>query len=250
MRGLFFNFSFEHWPSILLGLMPALLNFCIFFYVLFFVRKSSLSTTFLFFLAALIMWRLQEVVLQICTTKESAAMWYHMFAISTNFIGASGLHFVMVLINKGKWREKNYHMLLLYLPTFLFSMFFASGVEYMRFEHNDSWGWLFIPSHPVSIAAFILIGIHASLMMTLLVIHTWKLRKTGSIQYKRLRIILMGSSAPIIVGCIYQIILPIFFNYDPIPVASSTTIFFSFAILIAITKYNFLSTPRHINGKV
>jgi PAS domain S-box-containing protein len=246
MKDVFLDFSFESWPSLLLSLFPAFINISIFIYVLFFVRKSTLSTSFLFFLLTLIMWRMQEVVLQICATKRSAEMWYHMFSISTNFIGATGLHFVLVLINKGKWREKNYHLVALYLPTFLFSMFFASGVEYMTFNHTKEWGWVFIPSHPVSIAAFVLIGIHASLMLILLSVHTWRLRQSKSIQFKRLRIILLGSATPIIIGCIYQILLPIFFNYTPVPVASSATIFFSFSILIAITKYNLLDySPSH-----
>lgn len=61
MHDVFFDFSFEHWPFILLGFIPAVINISIFIYVLFFVRKSSLSTTFLIFLTTLIMWRLQEM---------------------------------------------------------------------------------------------------------------------------------------------------------------------------------------------
>ncbi len=246
MKEGFFNFTFENLPSVLLGLLPALINIGIFVYVLLFVRRSSLCTVFLLFLFTLIMWRMQELVLQICVTRESARVWYHLFSISTNFIGATGLHFVLVLIHKEGWKPKNYQLLLLYLPTFLFSMFFASGVEYMRFDHTGSWGWVFVPSHPVSIAAFILIGIHASSMLALLAVNCWQLRKSGSIQYKRFLIILLGSAAPIIVGCIWQILLPVFFDITPVPVASSVTIFFSIAILIAITKYKFLEySPVH-----
>lgn len=251
MSNPFFDFSFSHWPSLLLSLVPALINLAIFTYVLFYVRKSSLSTAFLFFLFTLILWRLQEVVLQICITREAARMWYHMFAISTNFIGATGLHFVMVLIKKDKWKEKNYHIIALYLPTFLFSMFFASGIEYMDFGHTEKWGWVFTPSHPVSIAAFVLIGIHATSMMVLLAAHAWSLRKTRSDEFKRTVIILAGSSAPIIAGCTWQILLPIFFHQSPVPIASSVTIFFSFAILIAITRYNFLEySPAHQWGDI
>ena len=246
MKETFLNFSFEGWPAILLSLSPALVNIGILIYVQLFIKRSSLSITFLFFLLALILWRMQEVVLQICITREAARSWYHLFSICTNFIGATGLHFVLELVNKEKEWKKNYHLVAIYLPTFLFSMFFASGIEYMRFEHSQSWGWMFTPSHPLSIAAFVLIGIHASLMMVLLAVHTWRLRNTGSIEYKRLRIILIGSSSPILVGCTYQILLPIFFNYDPIPIASAATIFFSAAILIAITKYDLLEfSPAH-----
>jgi len=192
------------------------------------------------------MWRLQEVVLQICATKEAAAMWYHMFSISTNFIGAVGLHFVLLLINKERWRERHYHLIALYLPTFLFSMFFASGSEYMIFNYTENWGWVFIPSHPISIAAFVLIGIHATLMILLLANYTYKIKNKKSIEYFRARLILFGSSTPIIVGVAYQIILPIYFDFPPMPIASSLVIFFSASTLIAITKFDFLKfSPKH-----
>jgi PAS domain S-box-containing protein len=246
-----FNFSFEQWPLVILGLIPALFNFLIFIYVLFFVRKSALSTSFLVFLVSLIMWRVQEVVLQICIARRDAEMWYHMFSIASNFIGVTGLHFTLELINSGKWRRKNIHLVALYMPTFLLSMFFASGVPCMRFDYTITWGWVFVPIHPISIAAFILIGLHAFVMLWLLSIHTWQLRKTNNIQYKRIRIILVGSAAPILVGCMYQILLPVFFYYSPVPVASSLSIFFSFAILIAITRYNFLEfSPVHQWDKI
>ena len=235
----YFNFSFDNWPLLFLSLFPVFVNVGIFIYVLFFVTRTTLSSVFLIFLFTLIMWRLQEVILHLSVTQETAQMWYRMFAMSTNFIGVTGLHFVLVLINKGKWNAKNYHFVALYLPTFLFSMFFLSNVDYMTFENTEKWGWVYTPSHPASITAFVLIGLHASLMLFLLARYAYRIRLSNSNEYKRARIILIGSVVPIIVGCAYQIVLPVFFHFKPIPIASSFVIFFSISILIAITKYNF-----------
>ena len=235
----YFNFSFDNWSLLFLSLFPVFVNVGIFIYVLFFVTRTTLSSVFLIFLFTLIMWRLQEVILHLSVTQETAQMWYRMFAMSTNFIGVTGLHFVLVLINKGKWNAKNYHFVALYLPTFLFSMFFLSNVDYMTFENTEKWGWVYTPSHPTSITAFVLIGLHASLMLFLLARYAYRIRLSNSNEYKRARIILIGSVVPIIVGCAYQIVLPVFFHFKPIPIASSFVIFFSISILIAITKYNF-----------
>ena len=238
-RDAYFNFSFDNWSLLFLSLFPVFVNVGIFIYVLFFVTRTTLSSVFLIFLFTLIMWRLQEVILHLSVTQETAQMWYRMFAMSTNFIGVTGLHFVLVLINKGKWNAKNYHFVALYLPTFLFSMFFLSNVDYMTFENTEKWGWVYTPSHPTSITAFVLIGLHASLMLFLLARYAYRIRLSNSNEYKRARIILIGSVVPIIVGCAYQIVLPVFFHFKPIPIASSFVIFFSISILIAITKYNF-----------
>ena len=235
----YFNFSFDNWSLLFLSLFPVFVNVGIFIYVLFFVTRTTLSSVFLIFLFTLIMWRLQEVILHLSVTQETAQMWYRMFAMSTNFIGVTGLHFVLVLINKCKWNAKNYHFVALYLPTFLFSMFFLSNVDYMTFENTEKWGWVYTPSHPTSITAFVLIGLHASLMLFLLARYAYRIRLSNSNEYKRARIILIGSVVPIIVGCAYQIVLPVFFHFKPIPIASSFVIFFSISILIAITKYNF-----------
>lgn len=235
----YFIFSIDDWLLIFLSLFPVFVNIGIFIYVLFFVTRTTLSSVFLIFLFTLIMWRLQEVILHLSVTQETAQMWYRMFAMSTNFIGVTGLHFVLVLINKGKWNAKNYHFVALYLPTFLFSMFFLSNVDYMTFENTEKWGWVYTPSHPTSITAFVLIGLHASLMLFLLARYAYRIRLSNSNEYKRARIILIGSVVPIIVGCAYQIVLPVFFHFKPIPIASSFVIFFSISILIAITKYNF-----------
>jgi len=118
-------------------------------------------------------------------------------------------------------------------------MFFLSNVDYMTFENTEKWGWVYTPSHPTSITAFVLIGLHASLMLFLLARYAYRIRLSNSNEYKRARIILIGSVVPIIVGCAYQIVLPVFFHFKPIPIASSFVIFFSISILIAITKYNF-----------
>ena len=102
----YFNFSFDNWSLLFLSLFPVFVNVGIFIYVLFFVTRTTLSSVFLIFLFTLIMWRLQEVILHLSVTQETAQMWYRMFAMSTNFIGVTGLHFVLVLINKGKWNDK------------------------------------------------------------------------------------------------------------------------------------------------
>jgi PAS domain S-box-containing protein len=182
---------------------------------------------------------MQEVFMQACINKESAWAWYRIFSVYTNFIGVTGLHFVLVFINKGKWQAKSHHIVLLYLPTFLFSMFFSSKADYMTFESAGAWGWVCTPSHPISILAFISIGVHAFMILFLLIRYTYKMRLENEYEYKRSRIILIGSILPILLGCVYQIILPVFFNYTPIPIASSFVIFFSISILIAITRYKF-----------
>ena len=246
MSDQFFNFSFEHWPIVLLGLIAVFINTSIFIYALFFIRRASLSTAFLLFLFTLIMWGILEVILRISVSKESAEIWHRILFMPANFIGACGLHFILIFINNDGQKLKNYHLLVLYLPPLVFSMLFASGLEQLVFKHTESWGWVFVPSHFFGIISYMLVGIHALLMLLLLSRHTWQLRKSKSIQFKRAGIILVGLSVPVISGCVLQVFIPVLFHYNPIPVASASTVFLSFAILIAITKYNLLEfSPMH-----
>lgn len=234
-----FDFSFKAPLPSLLAALPVLLNIGIFTYVAFFLANSRIGTAFLWFLFTLITWGMLELVLSVCATQEAAIEWYRMLLISINFVGPTGLHFVLLLAKD--WKPNNSQIVLLYAPTLLFSMFFAAGVDYAKANYSETWGWLVVPSHPVSIAAYLLIGLFAITMLILLGWHTWRLRNLNDQKYKQLRIIFLGSILPIIAGCIWQIIFPVFFNNTPVRIASPSTILFSFSILIALKKYKFLT---------
>ncbi len=251
MRHTLFDFSFEHWPAILLSFIPALFNLSIFFYVLFYVKRTRISTVFLFMVFFLFMWQMEETMLRVSATEQCARLWNRMFSVSTGFITASGLHFILMLIDKDKWGKSLPILAAVYIPNLLLCMTFAADVAYSDFVQTPNWGWIYEPKNLPAKAGIVWVFLQALAMVVLLLFHAFKLKHEQSVRYKQIVFILIGLAIPALIGGVFQALLPIFFGFEPIPVGSGLVVFFSLFSLIGITRYNlFEYSPMHQWGNI
>ncbi|HEV7230852.1 MAG TPA: hypothetical protein VGO45_05965, partial [Bacteroidia bacterium] len=56
MEKVLFDLSFNHWASLLLALVPALINLIIFLYISFFFPKNETNRTLAVFILLLFLW--------------------------------------------------------------------------------------------------------------------------------------------------------------------------------------------------
>ncbi len=245
-----FDLNFGRWQSILLALIPAVINLGIFIYVVIRLKKDVMVYSFAIFLLSLTIWQFSDALSRMSVTTETATLWNKLLAPGALLIGPVGLHFTMCYSRREKLLNSFLLLFILYFPVLLFENFIAAGLIDYQLEYSEFWGWIPKPSNaPLTIIEGAWISVLAMIMLGFLFYHAFEVWNNRE---KRMQTLLMafGFATPVIQGIFTQVILPSYFQMKPIPVASSFMTFFSIAAIISLVRYKFLRTSLQIASKV
>lgn len=246
MEQAFFYLSFERYPAILLALIPALLNVAIFFYVVFKLPLNRITKVFSGFLLALFCWQMVDVATRAAKYEATASLWESFLSLGWMMMAPLGLHFALLYNGRRKFATSVFGFTVLYFPAFVLSALFMLSQSETVFSFDPFWGWIAqIEKSPLGLAIIFWI-------ITLLLLSFYFFAETvynsNSRKFYRKQglIITVGFSIPLIVGVITEVLFPIVFNWQALPLSSSMMIFFSIATVIALDKYKLFSVGEYI----
>ena len=244
--------TFQNWEAVLFSFIPALVNLFILIYVFFFNSISKTTGIFALFVFALFTWQMNETMIRLSATAETAALWNSLLSGGTNFITAFGLHFTLIHIQKRSLANSPLLLFILYVPFVIFFLVNASGMNIVKFTPHPFWAWqINIEVNILSQLKAIWISTTAILMFILLMIYALNSRRKNSPIAKQAFLIAIGFSIPTIQGTITQVIFPLFTELETIPIASTSMTCFSVCTIIAIRKYQlFYYSPIQISNTI
>ncbi len=244
------NLSFANWPGILLALIPALLNLYIFFHILFRMPNKAVPRSFALFTLALIFWQLDDAFARMCVTPQGAAMWDNMLSVGWIALGPIGIYFSLVYTGKKHLANNNLVLCALILPAIFFEAYYSGHVHVGMFENLGVWGWLNDHSHDIIDTLIVYwIAYQIIIMTTVLGLHAYKVRGNERAKYQAF-FIAISLAIPTIQGIVTQMIMPLVFDVDAVPVTTTFMTCFSVGTAIAFTKYKLFSISDEVQTEV
>lgn len=242
----FWSFTSAYPIAILCTLVPALINLSIFIYVSVFLPKNKSNNTFSFFVLFLFLWQATEGIMHICTDANAALIWYRVSGVPT--IGIAVFEVLFALRFTGWYRRMPYtlYYLLLIFPAIIFAMFTVAGFDLFHISGSNFWHWIATPA-PSLFNDLLYAWISLCSLCTLSIFFIHHLQAKGNIVKRRQSLLLLtGFAMPVIGGIIGEVIAPLIFGTEAMPITTALVTCFSVAALIAIRRYGMLDfSPRH-----
>jgi len=246
MRVDLFNLDFSRWEIIFLSIIPACLNVIIFFYSFLFLDKTRTTAYFSMFILFLALWQMADGFMKMSRAIESAADWNRISGIFILIFLPFGIQLFLRLGGWHKGKLSRMASILLYLPVIIFFiLMWARYDEYSIIKSNKVY-WVANPEPTViTIIIFIWVALTALTMVLLAWLHVFKTEKR-SLKNKRALWLAFGITIPVTGGILFEILYPLLFNYNSVPVTVPLLTIFSITALMAIKIYKMIEfTPKH-----
>jgi len=226
--------------AILFTLVPALINLVIFVYVALYLPKNPLNITFTLFVLLLAFWQLSEGMMHVSLNPVSSLKWYHVTSIPS--LGVCALEVVFAL-QFAEWHKKIppiIYYAFLAIPGLLLMLMLNSQMDDYTISSSALWNWVASPRASAFTDVFYLALTVYSL--TALFIFFFYYLRVRNIDVKRQQalLLLIGFSVPVLGGIVGEVILPLLFGMDDVPVTVPLVTVFSVLALIAIRRYGLL----------
>lgn len=226
------------YPTVLL-FIPGLINLGIFIYSYFFFQRSKLSVVFSLLVFSAFLWQFSDGFLKLSTNAELARRLYALSDSSALIVISSGLYF-SILFNKDFKKLPSILVQFIYLPTIIFIIVHFMGLFPINMEYSEKLGYVAnIESHLFLTIEYFYIAIYGVLTAYFFLRH-WYTSKNNDEKIKS-GLIFYGFLIPLVQGILTEIIFPLVFNIEPIPLTPTFITFFSVAAIIGLKKYNLLS---------
>ncbi len=230
--------------ALFLSLIPSLFNIGIACYVFIALPRNKTTNVFGYFLLAIALWQVQDVLFRMITTVEQANFLDHLFCIGWISAGPLGFHFAcsyssMPIVKK--W----YFPVLNYAPFLVLERIYISNYN-VNFEYNNNWGWVTAPG-TTKIDGILRFAIFFMTMASIVVLlrHAYKMRN-DKLRKLPAFLIAIGIFVPTFVGVVAQVAFPFFFNRGEVPVTSMFMTLFSVATIISLKKYRLFDISEYV----
>jgi len=245
----FFHFSFTNPGGFLISFIPAMINFCLFGYIVLYLPFNKITNVFTLLTLALCTWQMNDALSRISANMLTAEAWDHFFSISWMFAGALGLHFTLLYTGMTGEKQQRLINILIYAPSFFFAAFYNAGVFPARFHYDGFWGW--VNNHDQHILETMCIWWIGLLQVVSTAIMVWYTRSAAENSERKLQsmLIAVGIAVPTVAGVAGQLLLPFVFRGHAIPVTSTCMTIFSLTTVIALSRYKLFRVSDLISAE-
>lgn len=240
------NLNFNHWGIFLLSIIPALINVGIFIYAVFFLPQNKINKSFSLFVLLLGIAQTIDGLMRMSISAETAMVWCRMSTAPFLFAISFGLLFTLRFTGWNKKIGESKFFVLLFLPPILFEFLMIARLDKYTIVKSERWNWIANPeSTPVTNSIVLWMGGIGLITLTLLWLYYFKERNAEQKKMQAL-LIAVGFSIPFVGGVATELIFPLIFHLNGVPLATLLITTFSIASLVAIIKYNMLDySPKH-----
>ncbi|MES2777748.1 MAG: histidine kinase [Bacteroidota bacterium] len=235
-----FNLGFEHWQAFLLSFIPAMITLAAMIYFWNFPAKK-INRIFLQYLVSTFAWQVNECLGRLSRTEDTARIWDRAMEPVYIIQFTSWLHCVLLLSGK-MYAKKRWFIYMLYTTTFSIGIAFSAGIFTQHFSYSPFWGWTktFDSIHNLP-----LLWVLLQICLTLYLLAAFAIKNRFCPQLKFIsRFIFFGYAIPVIAACVAEVVLPLFLQLSPIPIAATLMIAVVIVLsqLIAYKVFNFSET--------
>jgi PAS domain S-box-containing protein len=184
--------------------------------------------------------------MQYSMTSATATEWHRMGGVFALFVVPFGILFLLSL---SRWIKRLSHRMvfaLLFLPAIFFLPLVIARLDTFTTLPSNSWYWKAVV-HPnaVNNALYIWLSLSSLVMLALTWTYYFHARR-DSFKKKSALLIASGLTVPVMGGIICEVLRPMLFHLDTIPVTTSLFTVFSFLAFLAIKRYRLLDySPKH-----
>jgi signal transduction histidine kinase len=230
---------------VLLSLIPALLNAGILVYIFLFLPRSRTTDIFALFVFALILWQGQDTIDRICTTLETAQYWESILSIGWISVAPFAFHFACRYASISQFYKNRMALIALYLP-FVVLQLLHTRKGAIVFVHHPYWGWITTPE-PLSLDAFLryYVSVVVLAAVFILIRHAYKMRNDKEKRGQAF-LVAAGILLPAIQGVTTQVVLPLVFLKQDLPLTSTFLTFFSIGTLISLARYKLFNLSESV----
>jgi len=231
---------------LVLFLLPIFINMGIILVVSITLPSSNTHSGFMLFVFVLILWQFPDLFIRVSRSSEAASQWAEIAKAPILFVTPLAMLFGLRFAG---W-NKRINPILLFVLLFLIPIGLLLGELVIPLTHeitrSDEWGWIANPKPTTFVHAMYywisLQGIGCLLLFW--VIYISKLKESiGAVPALLLAI---GITIPTFGGIVWQIIRPLLFNANDVPITAPLVTVFSLLAVVAITKYRLLDySPQH-----
>ena len=243
---IFINEISTRWDVTLLSFLPAFINFSILIYSGFKLNKTRENIFFSLFVFVLACWQITEGMIRLSQTATESLQWYKVSNVFVLLVILFGNLFVFRFTELYKKISNTILLTFYILPIIFFFICIQLNLDTIEIHYSVNWQWISNPLPGfVTLAMSWWTAIGALMMLIPLWVYYFITNKGSSFK-KQLMLLGIGLSFPILIGIVVELLFPLLFNLDDIPVAASFVTTFSITSLIAIAKYKMLDfSPKH-----
>lgn len=223
----------------LLALIPALINLGLFIYAFYFLKNNKLVSVFSFMVLTCFIWQLSDGLTRIIDDIELLTRIYRILFFGVLFLLPTSVHFSLLYTNWLKKNKPSFFLTGLYLPS---TIFYLCNLFYLpkgHFIHSNFWHFVYVPIGFLDNIILIWLGILGAITIYILTTYCYKIKKEDSKKFKGALLLAIGFSIPAVVAIITEVIFPIFFNTDGIPVATTFITAFSITSIYSLINFNY-----------
>lgn len=237
---------FTHWDVLLFSFFPALINFIILIYSSIKLNKTRVNIYFALFVFVLAFWQISEGMMRLSITVSEAMQWYKVSSVFILLVILFGNLFVFRFTELYKKISNTILLIFYILPIVFFFICIQLNLDTVEIRYSENWQWI---SNPLPNFVTLVMSWWTAIGALMMLIPLWVyyfITNKGSSYKKQLMLLGIGLSFPILIGIVVELLFPLLFNLDDIPVAASFVTTFSITSLIAIAKYKMLDfSPKH-----
>ncbi|RYZ00007.1 MAG: PAS domain S-box protein [Chitinophagaceae bacterium] len=229
----------------LLSYGPALFNVGIAVYLFFFLPPNRTLRIFGFFVLALALWQVQDVLFLQAETLEEALLLDNVFCIGWIATAPLGFHFACRYAGL-RIADHRFFVAAVYLPFAIGYRIYITGHQTL-YRYSASWGW--VTSSDTGIVDAILRTAVSILTLSAVVVIV---RYAYQVRHDRERklqafFVALGILLPSLCGLVFQVILPIVLRKEEIPITAQLLTFFSLAVFVSLRRYRLFNIADSVN---
>ena len=238
---------------ILLSFIPALINVSLFIYAFYFLKRGALVNAFALLVFSCAIWQISDSLIRFTDDIETASLIYRVLSFGVLFLLPSSLHFSLLYIDKFNKNNPSFLLTILYLPSILFYLFNLFSLPKGYFISDEFWHFMYVPSGAIDNLMLIWLGILAIFTSIILLTYCYKIKNADKNKYKGALLLSIGFTIPAFIGIFTQVIFPLFFNTEEIPITTTFITVFSISAIYSLVKFKynlFGFSPYSISEKI
>jgi PAS domain S-box-containing protein len=216
----------------------------LFIYAQVFLPQNRINSTFSLFIFLLAVSQFADGMMHMSNTLSTAVMWQRLSFAPWVFTTPIGILFALSF-RSGQLLHRSRITATLFTPATILLLLVIAGMSQFEMIFKEGWGWI---ANPKAVAfnyvvyGFVTLGI---IFMPYLMWRNWTKSGKGTVDRPKFLMLALGVTIPYAGGFVSEIMLPLFFEIDDVPLVGPLLTIFSVFSFIAIQKYNMFDySPR------
>lgn len=228
------------------SLIPFLINLGVILFVVRRGTRTKLNFSFLLFLLVLCAWQLSESLGRTSFTAETASLFVKISFYPLLFIPTFGTLFILRLTGQTRMINSPLFFVVYFVLPILTSFILITESYSFQLIPSAIFNWT---STPNSNLATLLYLAHIVITFGGMIYFVWRGYFHTDLQLhytNQINVIAWGFTIPVVIGFVYEIILPVLTNSDVFPMTNISVLIFSYASMHALYKSRiFVTVPKH-----